>query len=269
MISKSMEEYYPTLPQAFGLFAFFIFMNIIIAFLSSVTIAKLFDQSTNLFITYIITFSLTIAFGITQKKGDPRENGLFSFAPVKIRILPILIVLTLVIQALLDPITDLIPMPDFFYKMFLELMADRSFSTFVMMVIAAPLLEEILFRGIFLDGFLKNYSARKSIFWSSLFFAVAHMNPWQFIVAFVLGLLIGYVYLKTRSLLPCIFIHFIANSAGYSLRFLFDVDENKIITTREMIGNNLLYFSILILCAIIAYALLLKLGQIFNEAKAI
>lgn len=261
------DYYYPTVLRAFLLFLIFVFINFIVALAASVTTGKILSQSTNLLLTYTITFTITILIGVVQKKDDSPEGALFSFSKVPIGIFPILIILTLVLQAILDPITDLIPMPDFIYKMFLELMSDRSVSTFVMMVIAAPLLEEILFRGIFLDGFLKNYSARKSIFWSSLFFAVAHMNPWQFIVAFVLGLVIGYVYLKTKSLLPCIFIHFIANLAGYSMRFLFEVDENKITTTREMIGNNLVYFSILVLCAIIAFALLRSLSHIFNEAK--
>ncbi len=267
MQPQFQNHYYPTVIRAFILFLIFVFFNFIVALATSATTGKILSQSANLLLTYAITFTITIIIGAVQKKEDSPESALFSFSKAPFGIYPILIVLTLVLQAILDPITDLIPMPDFFYKMFLELMSDRSWTTFVMMVVAAPLLEEILFRGIFLDGFLKNYSARKSIFWSSLFFAVAHMNPWQFIVAFVLGLLIGYVYLKTRSLLPCIFIHFIANLAGYSLRFLFDVDENKITTTREMVGSNLLYFSILVLCAIIAYTLLRKLGQIFKYAK--
>ena len=266
MQSKLTDNYYPTLLQAFGLFAFFIFINVLAALASSVTIAKFFNQSINLFITYTITFSITIIFGIVQKKDDPRDNGLFSFSPVPLKIYPILVVLTLAILTLVDPITDLIPMPDFFYKMFLELLTDKSYSTFFMMVIAAPVLEEILFRGIFLNGFLKNYSPRRSLIWSSLFFAVAHMNPWQFIVAFILGLVIGYVYMKTKSLLPCIFIHFIANLTSYSSRFLFDMEENKITTTREMVGNNLLYFSILFLCILIVYFLIQKLTQIFRDS---
>src|SRR5690606_36763881 len=78
-------------------------------------------------------------------------------------------------------------------------------------VIAAPVLEEILMRGIILDGFLKRYNPAKSIIWSALIFAVFHLNLWQGVSAFTFGLLAGWLYWKTRSLSLCILLHAIGN----------------------------------------------------------
>lgn len=46
------------------------------------------------------------------------------------------------------------------------------------MVIAAPVLEELIFRGMMLEGLLKKYSPVTSIIISSILFGVAHLNPW-------------------------------------------------------------------------------------------
>ena len=44
------------------------------------------------------------------------------------------------------------------------------------------------------------------------FFAILHMNPWQAIPAFLLGLLFGYVYYKTGSLKLTMLMHFVNNT---------------------------------------------------------
>ncbi|MFZ5517305.1 MAG: CPBP family intramembrane glutamic endopeptidase [Candidatus Zhuqueibacterota bacterium] len=262
MPSETKHTHYPTLFHALILLAIFFIITTVAALIASFTLARVLSESMNMLITYSISFSGAIFVGLLFRRMKSGATARFSFSAGKRAIYPLLIGLTLTIVALLDPITDLIPMPDFMMQLFLKLLADRSYPTFVLMVIAAPLLEEFLFRGIMLDGFLRNYSARKSIVFSSLFFALAHLNPWQFIVAFSLGLLIGYVYVHTKSLLPCMFIHFIANVAGYFARFLFDVDETQFITTRELIGNNFLYAAILLLCGILAFVLFKHLSRI-------
>jgi membrane protease YdiL (CAAX protease family) len=47
---------------------------------------------------------------------------------------------------------------------------------------------------------------------SAAFFAVLHMNPWQAIPAFLLGLLFGYLYYKTGSLKLTMLMHCVNNT---------------------------------------------------------
>ena len=47
---------------------------------------------------------------------------------------------------------------------------------------------------------------------SAVFFAILHMNPWQAIPAFCLGLLFGYVYYRTGSLKLTMLMHCVNNT---------------------------------------------------------
>lgn len=76
----------------------------------------------------------------------------------------------------------------------------------------ASLTEELLVRGLILRGFLGHYRARKAILASAIFFAVLHLNPWQFIGATALGVLFAWWFIQTRSMLPCFLGHAFANA---------------------------------------------------------
>ena len=52
---------------------------------------------------------------------------------------------------------------------------------------------------------------------SALFFAVIHANPWQALNAFLIGLMMGYVYYKTGSLILTMVIHFVNNGTSVIL----------------------------------------------------
>ena len=82
--------------------------------------------------------------------------------------------------------------------------------------------EEVAFRGIVLIVFLGEYSERKSIIFSSLGFGLMHLLNltngrelvWvmgQAVWAFILGLFYGYVFIRTRSLLPLMIFHYLGN----------------------------------------------------------
>lgn len=71
-------------------------------------------------------------------------------------------------------------------------------------VLLAPVLEEIVFRGIMLDGFPKRYSPTKATLWSALFFGLIHLNPVQSVGAFMLGISLGWLH-YLRGLYGCVF----------------------------------------------------------------
>ena len=73
--------------------------------------------------------------------------------------------------------------------------------------IGGPVLEEMLFRGVILRGFLRRYPRDFSIFWSAALFAIAHLNLYQVATALALGIVAGWLYERCRSLWPCILLH--------------------------------------------------------------
>lgn len=78
--------------------------------------------------------------------------------------------------------------------------------------IFAPLFEEWLCRGLVLRGLMNKMNPAGAICISAAFFAILHMNPWQAIPAFILGLLFGYVYYRTGSLKLTMLMHCVNNT---------------------------------------------------------
>ncbi len=78
-------------------------------------------------------------------------------------------------------------------------------------VLAGPVSEELIFRGVLLRGFLENYRAWVAILLSSLLFAFIHLNPWQGVSGFFIGCLFAWFVARTGSLLPAITGHMMSN----------------------------------------------------------
>ena len=106
-----------------------------------------------------------------------------------------------------------IPMPEMLQDAFREMVGKEVpyWFAFYAAVIQAPLTEEVLFRGIIVGGLLACRSKYQAAIWSAILFAVFHMNPWQFPVALILGLVFAWWIIQTGSLLPCILGHALNN----------------------------------------------------------
>ena len=93
-----------------------------------------------------------------------------------------------------------------------ELFISMSHNIFGVLSIAivVPILEEVLFRGA-IEGHLlrKGWSPKWAILVSALIFGIIHGNPAQIPFAFLIGLLFGWLYYRTGSLVPGIVGHII------------------------------------------------------------
>ena len=102
----------------------------------------------------------------------------------------------------------------------------------------APLSEEIVLRGAVLHSLLSkplfaNRSERFNIWTaisiSALFFALIHFNPAQMPHAFVIGLLLGWMYWRTGSILPGVAYHWANNSIAYIIYNIYPDPDMKLI----------------------------------------
>lgn len=92
--------------------------------------------------------------------------------------------------------------------------------------VAGPVLEELLFRGAITKVLLQKYTPAKAILFSALIFGIFHINPIQIVPAFLIGLLLAWVYYKTASLIPCIVMHVLNNSISVYFNIKYpDVEE--------------------------------------------
>ena len=109
---------------------------------------------------------------------------------------------------------------------------------YLVVCILAPLAEEVIFRGAVLRTMLEHWEGNKrwtAITISALLFALAHMNPAQMPHAFLLGLLIGWLYERSRSLIPCVVLHCANNTIAYLMTAAYPAPD---ITLRDILGGS-------------------------------
>lgn len=107
-------------------------------------------------------------------------------------------------------------MPEQMMKMFEEVM--KKPLGYVVIGILAPFAEEVVFRGAILRKLLGMMDEKRhwvAIAISALVFGLVHLNIPQGIHAFLIGLLLGWMYYRTRSILPGILFHWVNNSVAF------------------------------------------------------
>jgi hypothetical protein len=88
-------------------------------------------------------------------------------------------------------------------------------------VVVAPFVEEVFFRGFIFAGLRGPYGWQKAAIISSLIFAVAHMQLTAMLPLFILGYIFAYLYEKSRSIWPAIFMHLTVNGLSLGAIYLF------------------------------------------------
>lgn len=87
---------------------------------------------------------------------------------------------------------------------------------FIQIVLIAPIIEELSFRGILLSRFSTKWNLTTGIILSSILFGILHMNP---LGACLGGIVLAITYIKTQTLIAPILLHIIYNACIYSLTF--------------------------------------------------
>ncbi len=86
--------------------------------------------------------------------------------------------------------------------------------------IAAPFFEEFLFRGFLLSSLTRYLPVWGAITVSSLVFAIAHLNLSEIIPLMALGMVLGFIYTRSRNLLAPILLHSLWNSGTLMSLFI-------------------------------------------------
>ena len=90
-----------------------------------------------------------------------------------------------------------------------------SFGVFALSVVVTCIIpaitEELLFRGIILNGLRTRFNDVQAIFMSAFMFALMHQNLQQLVYPFLLGSIMAWLVLRTGSLISSMLVHFINN----------------------------------------------------------
>ncbi len=228
----NQSNHYPNLPQTIWLLVFVIFLM----FMISIFLLILEESMGFLFVEHPLTlgainlFAIGLVLNWGLKKSMATFEEVFSLKPISISLLfPIAITLIgvgILISELDNLFRTVLPMPAWFADFNMRLLSGQTslWGSFVVLVVIAPLTEEFLFRGLILRGFLNHYSKRKAILASALLFGAFHFNPWQFLGATIMGVLFAWLFVQTRSLLPCLFGHALVNAVPIILLTILDLE---------------------------------------------
>lgn len=152
-------------------------------------------------------------------------------------------------------LTESIPWLKKLYDMVMETMKQMTggplWSSFLVTALMAPFFEEWLCRGMILRGLLAGRKMKPvwAIVISALFFALIHMNPWQALNAFILGLLMGWIYYRTGSLWLTMLIHFVNNGTAVVLGQIDSLNDYEYWI--DMLGNTWYYVAFAVALAVI------------------
>ncbi|NJM77597.1 MAG: CPBP family intramembrane metalloprotease [Acaryochloridaceae cyanobacterium RU_4_10] len=84
-----------------------------------------------------------------------------------------------------------------------------------LVAVCAPLFEESLFRGFFLTSLTRYLATWQAIALSGFLFALAHLNLGDLLPLTVLGMILGFIYLRSRNLLASMLLHSLWNSGSF------------------------------------------------------
>jgi len=115
----------------------------------------------------------------------------------------------------------LLPPPDSLVKALekIVMLEDANASLWKLLLVIAvtpAVCEELLFRGVILSG-LRRYGAWPAIIVSALLFALAHASIYRLLPTFCLGLLLGYIVVKTGSIWCSMLMHALNNGVAVTL----------------------------------------------------
>ena len=108
---------------------------------------------------------------------------------------------------------------------------------YAVICLLAPIAEELVFRGAVLRKLLEWKPEHRwlMIIFSAVLFAVAHMNPAQMPHAFLVGLLLGWMYWRTDSIVPGVVYHWVNNSVAY---VIYNIYPDPSLELLDMFGSQ-------------------------------
>ncbi len=114
-----------------------------------------------------------------------------------------------------------------------EFFNENNIITGILILAVLPgICEEILFRGFIFSGFVNNVRGSKitkgwkAILLSSMLFAIMHVSPIRIPITFIGGVVLAFMFWRTRNLLVSMIAHILYNSMSLILGYLFECYPN-------------------------------------------
>jgi len=119
----------------------------------------------------------------------------------------------ILVATLAQLINSIFPFPEQYLENLTKLfnMDIPLWRSFLIVAVAPGICEEIMFRGLF-PRFFEKYGMKVNIVITALLFAAFHLDPFRFLPVFLLGLLLGYITLRSGSIYLSMLSHALNNA---------------------------------------------------------
>lgn len=213
------------------------------------------------FVCYLVQMLPVVAFILFLRHKAGRGSGLhLGIGSVNLPMVLWGVLLLLATGVVIEPLLELFPAAPYDnVKSAIGLGGWAILST----VVAAPIIEETLFRGLIFESCRERFGRGAAVLISALLFGAIHVVPVQVINAFVVGLVLGYVYLKTNSLLSVIILHAVNNAIAYATMAL--LGDSAEVTLRELIPSTVLYWIVYGLAAVLFIFAMITLWRTLRD----
>ena len=240
-----------------GLFAIlFLLMQVIAAWL--MPLLSFGDVDLGRILAYTLSMSLMIVVlrlcnRVSLLPAEPIMHSRRGFNPLLILYG---VVVTIALSIVLAPLGGYLPEDS------------REFSdslwTLVLVVFAAPIFEEVLFRGRLYGLLRTKASPMVSVLLSSLMFGLMHLQLAVMLEGVLMGLLFSYAYLRSRSIFAPVILHMCNNALAYALKVL-SYGERPLL---ELVDSRQYYLVIYVASAVIvvvSFALMIRFMVRYNR----
>lgn len=255
MRAENKYGIYPTWSDMLALLGVFVAATVLCNVLGVLLVrAGSVSEGFSAFVCYGVQFAVTILYALwVRRHRTARGTKLLRFGVRRVDPAVVLwgLVMTIATSLVVEPLVDWMP------EGMLELLnRQMGLGGWMMLtsIVLAPVLEEILFRGIVQDSLTEKLGPLRGILIGTCVFGIVHIIPQQVINAFFVGIVLGFIYYRSGSLVPVILIHMINNAISY---FSWVLSGERIVSTRQMIGNDTIYYIVYALaCAVFVVALI-------------
>ncbi len=226
------------------------------------------DLGSGLIQTQIFIIALPVLLILRILKQDSRKT-LRLKAPrlQELVLIPFIAIPAAIIVSLLSQIVNMIfPFPSEYLEQLGKLFQMKMplWQQFLIIAVAPGVCEELLFRG-FMPRFFEGSSQKAVIVITALLFAAFHLDPFRFLPVFALGLLLGYLTLRSGSIYNSMLSHALNNgTALLAMSFATHPLMKKISTG----GDNLTFWLFVPAILIFVVAIILFHRVTANKGEA-
>lgn len=135
----------------------------------------------------------------------------------------------------------------------------------ITIVALAPLFEELVFRGIILNDIKRRHNTLVAVIVSSVIFGLIHFNIVQSISATLMGAILAYVFLATKSIWAVVLLHFLQNGSSLLYMHYYPEEFKSMETLYDMLDGSLLYYVIYAVALALIVLMVIKTVAICKE----